>query len=114
MLSDVLHRRLSPSRIVAIGLTLVGLVATGGLTACQPVFPGTSCPMFPTTSHWHAKVTGLPVTSNSSAMVSTVGATSPLKADFGSGLWNGGPIGIPYVVVAATQPRVSVSFDYAD
>ena len=37
-----------------------------------------------------------------------------LKADFGSGLWDGGPIGIPSVVVPATQAKVRVTFDYAD
>ena len=37
-----------------------------------------------------------------------------MHADFGSGLYEGGPIGIPYVTVARSQPRVPVSFDYAD
>jgi hypothetical protein len=37
-----------------------------------------------------------------------------LKADFGSGTWDGGPIGIPFVVVPGSQQRVPVSFEYAD
>ena len=37
-----------------------------------------------------------------------------MHADFGSGTWNGGPIGIPYTVVAGTQRRVPVAFEYAD
>jgi hypothetical protein len=37
-----------------------------------------------------------------------------VHADFGSGEWDGAPIGIPYVVVPGSQPKVSVSFDYAD
>ena len=37
-----------------------------------------------------------------------------MHADFGSGLWDGGPIGIPFVTVGKHQPRVPVSFDYAD
>ena len=37
-----------------------------------------------------------------------------MHADFGSGLWDGGPIGIPYVTVPRGQKRVPVSFDYAD
>lgn len=91
--------------------TLVGLVA---LTGCQPGVPGTSCPMFPADSHWHARVSGLPEAAGSSSMVTTVGATKPLKADFGSGLWNGGPIGIAYVVVPAGQAKVAVTFGYGD
>ncbi len=44
--------------------------------------------------------------------ISSIGANTGLKADFGSGLWNGGPIGIPYVVVPEGQPLVPISFDY--
>jgi hypothetical protein len=36
-----------------------------------------------------------------------------VKADFGAGLWDGGPIGIPITYVGAGQARVPVSFDYA-
>ena len=36
-----------------------------------------------------------------------------LHADFGSGRWHGEPIGIPYTVVGAAQPKARVSFDYA-
>ena len=46
--------------------------------------------------------------------MATVGTTAALRADFGSGLWDGGPIGIPYVVVPANQPKVRVTFDDAD
>ncbi len=54
------------------------------------------------------------VDSNSAAYVATIGASTGLHPDFGSGLWNGGPIGIPYNVVPGTQSRVSITFDYAD
>ena len=97
-----------------VAATMSTLVAAG-LTGCEPAgFAGTSCPMFPTTSHWHASVRTLPVLANSSALVGTVGRTAALKADFGSGLWDGGPIGIPYVIVPATQAKVRVTFDYDD
>jgi hypothetical protein len=36
-----------------------------------------------------------------------------LHPDFGAN-WDGGPFGIPYVVVPGTQPKVPVTFDYAD
>lgn len=96
-----------------MGLAL-GLLAASTLAACGPTVPTTDCPMFPADSHWHAKVEGLPVLPNSTSMVATVGTDSALKADFGSGTWDGGPIGIPYVVVPANQPKVRVSFDYDD
>jgi hypothetical protein len=46
-------------------------------------------------------------------MIAAIGASSPLHPDFGSGLWAGEPIGIPYNVVGHAQPRVHVSFLYA-
>ena len=36
-----------------------------------------------------------------------------LHPDFGT-VWEGAPIGIPYVVVPGTQPKVPISFSYAD
>jgi hypothetical protein len=51
---------------------------------------------------------------NSDAIVRSIGAGETMHADFGSGLWEGGPIGIPFVTVGAGQPKVPVSFDYAD
>jgi hypothetical protein len=37
-------------------------------------------------------------------------STSKLKADFGSGLWDNAPIGIPFVVVCGSQAKVAVTF----
>jgi hypothetical protein len=36
-----------------------------------------------------------------------------VHADFGAGLWEGRPIGIPYTTVSRRQRRVPVSFEYA-
>jgi hypothetical protein len=58
-------------------------------------------------------VTNLPVNARSAAFVSNIGSTASLKADFGSGLWDGGPIGIPFTTVSGTQTKVPVTFDYA-
>jgi hypothetical protein len=70
--------------------------------------------MTPANSFWHADVSGLPVHPQSAAWITSIGATAGLKADFGSGLWDGGPIGIPYTSVPGSQAKVPVSFDYAD
>jgi hypothetical protein len=50
----------------------------------------------------------------SDAIVRSIGASDNMHADFGSGRYEGAPIGIPYVTVRGSQPRVPVSFDYAD
>jgi hypothetical protein len=71
------------------------------------------CPVLPHDNIWNARIDHLPVAANSATLVNTIGATAGLKADFGSGLWDGGPIGIPYVTVPGDQAKVPVSFQYA-
>jgi carbohydrate binding protein with CBM4/9 domain len=99
-----------------MGVVLVVLVAlvAAALAQGSPVPGAPSCPLTPADSFWHADVSGLPVHLQSATWVASIGPTAGLKADFGSGTWNGGPIGIPYTTVAGTQPRVPVSFTYAD
>lgn len=70
--------------------------------------------MFPADNVWHADVSGLALNGSSSAWVSSIGAGSHVHADFGSGEWGGGPIGIPSITVGAGQPLVPVTFDYND
>lgn len=72
------------------------------------------CPVFPNDNIWNTPVTDLPLASNSSAFINTIGPSRGLHPDFGAGTWNGGPIGIPFNVVDASVPNVNVSFDYAD
>ncbi len=70
--------------------------------------------MTPADSFWHADVSNLPVHPQSANWISRIGLTAGLKADFGSGLWDGGPIGIPYTTVPGSQQKVPVTFEYDD
>lgn len=63
---------------------------------------------------WNTRVDALPVDARSTAYINNIGPHTGLHADFGSGTWAGGPIGIPYCVVDSSQPLVDVSFDYDD
>jgi len=72
-----------------------------------------SCPVFAANNVWNARIDTLPVHPKSSAYVNSIGPTSTSHADFGSGLWQGAPIGIPFVTVPGSQPKVPVSFLYA-
>jgi hypothetical protein len=72
------------------------------------------CAIFPKTNAWNKRVDKLPVASNSDAIIRSIGADTGLHPDFGSGLYNGSRIGIPYDVVTRKTPRSRVSFDYAD
>ena len=94
---------------VAAALTLaVAAPAAGG-----PSLGSSGCPLFPADNVWHADVSRLPVHPRSGAYLAAMGAGAGIHADFGSGTWEGGPIGIPYTVVGAGQPRVPVRFGYA-
>jgi len=72
------------------------------------------CPVFPADNPWNRRVDGLPVARDSAALIRSIGLDARFHADFGSGTWDGGPIGIPYAVVDGSQRRVRVRFDYAD
>ena len=103
--------RLRPG--LTVSLLTVGLLATACLPAVVTLPGAPDCPITPANSYWHADVRSLPVATRSTAYVNSAGSTAHLKADFGSGLWAGGPIGIPFTTVPGTQPKVQVSFDYA-
>ncbi|MFJ2061184.1 hypothetical protein ACIOMM_35420 [Streptomyces sp. NPDC087908] len=44
----------------------------------------------------------------------SIGASKRLHADFGSGTWEGAPLGIPVTPVKPGTSKTSVSFDYAE
>jgi hypothetical protein len=71
------------------------------------------CPLQPPDNIWNRPVDTLPVDANSAKYVSAIGLAAHFHADFGSGLWAGFPIGIPYNVVGSGQAKSSVIFDYA-
>lgn len=71
------------------------------------------CAVFPANNIWNYDISRLPVAANSANYVAAIGLSSHLHPDFGAGLYNGGPIGFPYLVVPGSQPSVPVSFSYA-
>jgi len=72
------------------------------------------CPLFGADFSTNQRVDTLPVAADSSAIVRSIGVGDGFHADFGSGLWEGRPIGIPYTVVNRKTRRSRVRFDYAD
>ena len=65
---------------------------------------------FPADNAWNRDISAAPVDPLSDAILAGIGLDTALHADFGAGLYNGAPIGIPYVVVAGTQAKVAVHF----
>ena len=68
---------------------------------------------FPADNPWNTDVAAAEVDPNSDNLIASIGLTTGLHPDFGT-VWEGAPIGIPYVVVSGQQARVPVTFDYAD
>jgi len=100
-------------RFAVIVAAFVALVA--GVATAAPAPPRVAgCTVFPADNFWNRKVDRLPTAANSAAVVASIGLDEHVHADFGSGLWEGGPIGIPITVVGASTPRSRVTFEYAD
>lgn len=67
--------------------------------------------VFPPDNWWNQDVSDFPVHPNSANFIANIGATKGLHPDFGT-VWQGAPIGIPFVIVRSGQARVPVSFYY--
>jgi hypothetical protein len=68
---------------------------------------------FPPDNAWNTDIAQAPVDPNSDALIASIGLDTGLHPDFGT-VWEGRPIGIPYTVVPGDQPKVPVTFGYAD
>jgi hypothetical protein len=101
---------------VSLRAALVALVplVLASPAAALPLPQAPDCPVFPATSVWNKPVDTLPVRADSRTIVNAIGADLRVHADFGSGLWDGGPIGIPITVVDSSTTPSSVEFGYAD
>lgn len=69
--------------------------------------------ILPADNPWNTDVSRLPVHPKSPAWLASIGLDKPLHPDFGT-VWNGAPNGIPYAVVGRDQPKVAITFQYAD
>src|SRR5262245_53765163 len=99
---------------------VAALAALATLEAAAPpvlLEPTNGRQVFPSTNWWNRDISSAPVDTRSAPLVDWISgrsATNPtavrhLHPDFGPP-----PYGIPYVVVAGDQPRVPVTFGYAD
>jgi len=97
-------------KFVAVAFTALALAGSGSIRPRSLA----GCAVFPADNPWNMRVDRLPVAANSEAIIATIGSSIGLHPDFGSGKWAGGPIGIPYNLVPATEKKVKVVFGYAD
>jgi hypothetical protein len=95
-----------------LALTVMPVAAQEATPDSGPTIAG--CPMFPADNIWNTRVEGLPLDPHSDNYIDAIGRDTGLHPDFGAGLYDGGPIGIPYTVVAGDQPLADITFEYAD
>lgn len=70
--------------------------------------------VFPADNVWKWDISGYQVHPNSNNFITSVGAATKLHPDFGT-VWNGAPMGIPYLVVTSSQPLIPIVYtDYGD
>jgi hypothetical protein len=94
-------------------MALCALAVSGASAQALRLPSAAKCPVFPGSNPWNKRVDKLPVAADSDAIVRSIGVGDHVHADFGSGLWEGGPIGIPITVVGRKTPRSRVGFEYA-
>ncbi len=109
------------ARAVLIAALLAGGLSGSGMAPptsnAAPAQPRPSigeCYILPANNIWNTRIDSLPVHVRSDAWIASIGASTGLKADFGSGEWEGVPIGIPYTTISGNQPPVAITFDYDD
>ena len=61
------------------------------------------CTVFPASNPWNQRVDRLPVAADSATVIASIGPADAVHADFGSGLYGGGLIGIPYTSSARAE-----------
>jgi hypothetical protein len=100
-------------------ILIAAALAAGGLGAgawallapgagASPLSTAPKCPVFPSTNVWNKRVDALAVSPDSDAILSNIPAGNGVHPDFGS--FQG--YGIPINVVAGSQKRKHVTFDW--
>ncbi len=111
----MLRRRLIALACLAVAAVpaLVQARALASTDRARPLPGAPGCPLFPADNPWNQRVDRLPVARDSARLIASIGLGRPVHPDFGSGLYAGQPIGIPYAIVSNRTRRIPVSFDYA-
>ncbi len=66
---------------------------------------------FPSDNAWNQTVDHLPVDALSAIYIDSIGREKSLFPAFGSALWEGAPVGIPYYIVSKDQPKVPIHYE---
>src|SRR5688572_26744325 len=102
------QRRGATLAVLAAVALVVAQAPVSLAQAASPTIGG--CPVFPPDNVWNTPIDQLPVDARSDEYVASIGSDKHLHPDFGAGLHEGAPIGIPFVVVPMNQPKVAIRF----
>jgi|SRR5579859_5440948 len=112
-----MRRRQLLQAIMALPIVLrLGQLSAAHAQDALPLGPGASLAglrFFPVDNPWNQDISASPIDPNSAALIASIGLDRGLHPDFGT-VYDGVPNGIPYTVVDGSQPKVPVSFEYAD
>ncbi|MGH3008736.1 MAG: hypothetical protein ACRDLM_04935 [Gaiellaceae bacterium] len=100
--------------LAAVALVLAAALPAGSAAHALRLPNAPKCRILPADNAWNQRVDTLPVAKNSAQMVASIGLSAPVHPDFGSGKYDGEPIGIPFDVVSSKTPTYKVKFGYAD
>jgi hypothetical protein len=103
---------LAVRRLTLVLAIVTGAVALPAMVTAHPLPGAPHCQIFPANNPWNQRVDRLPVARNSGALIASIGLGAPVHPDFGSGVYAGGPIGIPITIATKHTRRVPVSFNY--
>jgi hypothetical protein len=95
-----------PTHMKAVPALAALLLINSLPVAAVPLIGG--CPVFPASNVWNVPIDSAPVAANSATLISSIGASSRVHANFGS------TYGIPYITVESNQASYPVTFSVAD
>src|SRR5664279_1403318 len=94
--------------LFSVTLSLATGLVSAQINPCNRISLGQGASLnrfipFPSSSLWITNIANAPLDPNSDAIINFIGSTTPLHADFGSGLYQGQSIGIPYICLLYTS-----------
>ncbi len=90
--------------------TIISLLKKTNSVTCNATLADVeNIQIFPSDNAWNEDISAKSVDPYSDSIISKF-ASAPLKSDFGSGNYQGAPIGIPFVAVCGTQQKYNVKF----
>ena len=91
---------------------LISLAGPAPVATATPVPPPPpiTCALFPADNIWNRTITDLPVHPLSAQYIANIGLNDYVHPSFGSGLYQGDILGLPYVTVTSRQPCVPIQF----